>query len=743
MAAWDRLGSKSAGWLMAGVLLMNRSGVCFLAVGAAAALSVWTAASIAAAAAPPEKTPAELKALVTAAFPPDVKEFSAGSPELVEWGKQVEKALSADDFVTLENLAAESRSEAKPMPGAHWKIVMFHDMITYVSDKQPGAVERRVEACRRWFAAKPESIAARTALVRMQLQFAWEARGRGFVNTVTEDGAERFAERLEPVRKWVADADWTKVDDPYYFAGAIEYAKMAGGTAEQVDACMRAAAKCRQFVDEPFIAGAEFFLPRWHGSVDDLTEYALNVYEATRERCGAELYAAVVNRVHHYHGSTTFKDFPFSWSLVVAGYCDHAERKPNSLRLAGEFGILAWHQGDRAVGFALARHTMNNFNKYVFRSDHEYQNFVFWAFRPADQIGKTIFEVSGNIGDCVWDRDGRHVWYVDGRGINAVDTADGTIQALLPVSGASAIDRSSDGRYLAAGGSGPVVLVDLQVQKAEVLDENPDSRQLSDLRFLADGKTLAASTPGSTTIVTTWDIPEKKQATKTEIKFYTDLRDRTGFSPDGKLWVGHYAGSSIHPLFRILQPDVAPEKAVEPPAQPNGAAKPTPMVRYTGGRNPYLEKLNTTSLRLPPQAYPNTGSRMKRFAAFSPDSKYVAFSHETAIFLADLSSPTPFANLRIATTERSGFRCGAITADGKYVVAGLGRVVEEERFGKLQPTPLEAISPICVYRAADMSSAATLEGHQRGVRSVSISPDQTKIASSSEDGTIRIWEMPK
>jgi WD40 repeat protein len=731
------------------ILFANGRSVRRVLFGAAVASSAWLTATFASAAAPPEKTPDELKALVAAAFPPDVKEFSAGSPELSEWGDKVEKSLSTEDFATLENLAAEAREEAQPSPGGHWKIAMFHDTIAYISDKQPAAVERRVEACRRWFAAKPESIAARTALVRTQLQFAWEARGRGFVNTVTEEGAKSFAERLEPIRKWVGEADWAKVDDPYYFAGAIEYAKVAGGTAEQVDACMRAAAKCKQLVDEPFVGGAEFFLPRWHGSVDDLTEYALNVYEATRGRCGAEQYAAVVNRVHRYHGSTTFKDFPFSWSLVVEGYCDHAKRWPNLLRLANEFSILAWHQGDRAVGNALIRHTMNNYNKYVFRSEQQYQDFAFWAFRPADQIGKTIFEVSGNIGECVWDRDGRHIWYVDGRGINVIDTSDGTIQALLPVSGALTLDRSPDGRYLAVGGSGSVVLVDLQLQKAEVLEEFDRGQGYYDLRFFADGKTLAARTPGGTTVITTWDVVEKKQASKTEIKFYTEVRDVSGFSPDGKLWVGHYAGSSIHPLFRKLQPDVEPEKGAEPPAKPNeatkpnGAAKPRPTIHYSGGRNPYLEKLNTSRLRLPPQAYPNTGSRMRRFAAFSADSKFVSFSHETTIFLADLSSPEPFSNAKTAATEKSGFRCGAFTADGKYIVAGLGRVVEAERSGRIEPTHQETRSPICVYHTANMSLAATLKGHERGVRCVAISPDQSKIASSSEDGTIRIWEMPK
>ena len=37
----------------------------------------------------------------------------------------------------------------------------------------------------------------------------------------------------------------------------------------------------------------------------------------------------------------------------------------------------------------------------------------------------------------------------------------------------------------------------------------------------------------------------------------------------------------------------------------------------------------------------------------------------------------------------------------------------------------------------------TLEGHSRGVRSVSFSPDGTKIASGSRDDTIKIWVDPR
>ena len=36
----------------------------------------------------------------------------------------------------------------------------------------------------------------------------------------------------------------------------------------------------------------------------------------------------------------------------------------------------------------------------------------------------------------------------------------------------------------------------------------------------------------------------------------------------------------------------------------------------------------------------------------------------------------------------------------------------------------------------------TLEGHYGGVNSVSISPDETKVASGSNDETVKLWDVP-
>ena len=47
------------------------------------------------------------------------------------------------------------------------------------------------------------------------------------------------------------------------------------------------------------------------------------------------------------------------------------------------------------------------------------------------------------------------------------------------------------------------------------------------------------------------------------------------------------------------------------------------------------------------------------------------------------------------------------------------------------------------FEKSRLELVGTLQGHSRDVTSVSFSPDGTKVASGSEDNTIKIWEDPR
>ncbi|MGC3971319.1 MAG: WD40 repeat domain-containing protein [Pirellulales bacterium] len=72
----------------------------------------------------------------------------------------------------------------------------------------------------------------------------------------------------------------------------------------------------------------------------------------------------------------------------------------------------------------------------------------------------------------------------------------------------------------------------------------------------------------------------------------------------------------------------------------------------------------------------------------------------------------------------------AISRDGKYLAAATGLKTDEERD-----------HPVVVWNTSDGSVLHTFHGHKGIVRSVCFSPDGSRLASGSDDLTIRVWKV--
>lgn len=314
--------------------------------------------------------------------------------------------------------------------------------------------------------------------------------------------------------------------------------------------------------------------------------------------------------------------------------------------------------------------------------------------------------------------------------------------------GVDAVAFHPEGKLVAAGyfERGGVKLWEVATGKLDTTIKAPGS--VYAMTFSRDGKTLAFS---NTHQVTCWDMTEKRQFI---LRGGDASLKQIAFHPDGRILAA--AGERGVWLLAVTDKEVAE------------ARKPKSVTRITG-HSGFVELLVSPSgkvlcwrssdtqsvgwLRLDEKSE-QTAMALTRINPLWNHA--IAFDKEERLIVASFFDPEPRAVPRFSVTpfgptrhvrgetsfspDRKTFAVGGSDVDFSRIDLK-AKTLESLKDPKAMPTAPLPVEGVRMWSVASGKEVERLEGHTQVVLGAVWSPDGKRIASLSEDGEVRVWDL--
>jgi hypothetical protein len=298
---------------------------------------------------------------------------------------EAKNKLNEGDFEALEKIAKELRASKEMYFQGTWALNSFYLGCGEIGDKTPEPdCKQLLERLQAWRKAKPASVTARVALSRVLSDYAWKARGNGWVDTVTDDGAKQMADRLAESWAVLEEAKTLPEKCPGWFCAAASVALGQGWNSARLSTLEAEAVAYEPEYHDFYSAMALIMEPRWHG-VPGQVERFFEKYAALRKGIEADVfYARAVWQLDLRRlDKNFFEAHPgLKWPMVTRGFDELLTRFPDSLTVRSEFARLAFKAKDKPRAKAMFDQIGMNFDARTWFTPSTFDQYRKWAYEP-------------------------------------------------------------------------------------------------------------------------------------------------------------------------------------------------------------------------------------------------------------------------------------------------------------------------------------------------------------------------
>lgn len=198
-----------------------------------------------------------------------------------------------------------------------------------------------------WVSSRPESHFAHACYGKALIRHAWNARGRGWASTVTEQGAKSFQERLKKAKEELEKAYSLNPSDPIPPASLITVAMGLGLDQQEVDKQFQRGISVSPEEYELYRAKMLCLAPKWCGSEAEMLGFAR---ETAKNAPKGAITPKILADAHwelykEANNDTRYFRQPGVWPELKEVYL-RISSDPKTIYWINEFAMAAFYAGD-------------------------------------------------------------------------------------------------------------------------------------------------------------------------------------------------------------------------------------------------------------------------------------------------------------------------------------------------------------------------------------------------------------
>ena len=311
-----------------------------------------------------------------------------------EYAGTIARMLKQSEFEQLDCVADQVRASKERFSGGTWKI---HELYAGLYGPAQYPVEHStqedwsslLERLTMWETARPKSITVRVALARAYIQFAYDASGQGYADTVSDSGWKLFGERIAKAKHILDEAATLPTKCPEWYADMLLIAQSQSWAIADVRALFEEAEKFEPFYYYYARAFSAYLLPKWSGQQGDTERFIKEIADRVGGDQGDILYFQVASSKYVICGCEGGPQM--SWERIEKGFEASEKKYGVSMLNLNRIAYLATHYGklDLYVADKTMTRIGEQWDSETWGKKEDFEAMKEWAAKSAPFVAKT------------------------------------------------------------------------------------------------------------------------------------------------------------------------------------------------------------------------------------------------------------------------------------------------------------------------------------------------------------------